>query len=172
MGLPELHEALKTLNQLKETGVIEDYAIGGGYAVIYHTIPYSTYDLDIFVILRDEDDFHALYQYFREKGSKIEDEYIYIGDMPVQFLPNFISPLFNDVVEQAHEIIMEGIPSKVARVEHLIVLALDAFRAKDKIRIVELLGKADKNLLDEILRRFDNEEGKLHARFKRVLAEA
>ena len=69
MGLPELHEALRTLNQLKETGVIEDYAIGGGYAVIYHAIPYSTSDLDIFVTLRDEDDFHTLNHYYNEEGK-------------------------------------------------------------------------------------------------------
>lgn len=170
MGLPELAEALRILNQLKEKGVIEDYAIGGGYAVVYHTVPYSTYDLDIFVVLHNEADFHALYQYFKEKGNKIEDVYIYIGDMPVQFLPNYISPLFTETVQQAHEVIIEGIPSKVASIEHIIVLALDVFRAKDKIRIVQLLEKADRDLLDEILGRFDDEEGKLRARFKKVLA--
>lgn len=47
MGLTEICEALIALNQLKEKGIIEDYAIGGGYAVIYHQVPYSTYDLDI-----------------------------------------------------------------------------------------------------------------------------
>jgi len=170
LGLAQLSEALRILNQLKEKADIRDYAIGGGYAVIYHTVPYSTYDLDIFVILRNEDDFHALYQYFREKGNKIEDVYVYIDDMPVQFLPSYISPLFNETIEQAHKIIIEGIPSKVARVEHLIVLALDVFRAKDKIRIVQLLEKANRDLLDEILGRFDDEEGKLRARFRQVLA--
>lgn len=133
-------------------------------------MPYSTYDLDIIVVLRSEADFHALYQYFREKGNKVEDVYIYIGSMPVQFLPNYISPLFTETVEQAHEVIIEGIPSKVASIEHIIVLALDVFRAKDKIRIVQLLEEADRDLLDEILGRFDDEEGKLRARFKQVLA--
>ena len=48
MGLTEISEALIALNQLKGKGIVEDYAIGGGHAVIYHQVPYSTYDLDIF----------------------------------------------------------------------------------------------------------------------------
>ena len=167
MGLPE---ALATLNQLKGKGVIKDYAIGGGWAVIYHGVPYTTYDLDIFVVLKDQSDYHRLYDHFRKKGNKIQDVYIYIEDMPIQFFPNFISPLFNETIEQAHEIEIEGIPSKIARVEHLIVLALDAFRATDKYRIIRLQEKADRDFLDKILERFDDDEGKLHKRYKQVLA--
>lgn len=167
MGLPE---ALATLNQLKGKEIIKDYAIGGGWAVIYHGVPYTSYDLDVFVVLKDESDYRRLYGHFREKGNKIKDVYIYIEDMPVQFLPNYISPLFNETVEQAHEIEIEGIPSKIARVEHLIVLALDAFRAKDKYRITQLQEKANRDLLDKILDRFDDGEGKLHKRYKQVLA--
>lgn len=166
-----LKETLRTLNQVKKEGIIQDYAIVGGYAVIYYAVPYSSYDLDIGVILRNDDDFHALYQYFREKGNKIEDVYIYIDDMPVQFLPSYISPLYNEVIKQAKEVVIEGVNSKVAGVEHLIVLALDVFRARDKYRIIQLLGKADKKLLDKTIDKFDK-EGKLRARYKEVLADA
>ena len=171
LGLPELSEALRAFNQLKERGVIEDYAIGGGQAIIYHSVPLSTYDLDLFVILRNDADYHAIYQYFREKGNKIEDEYIYIDDMAVQILPN-ISPLFNETVEQAHKVIIEGIPSKVARVEYLIVIALGAFRPKDKYHILQIKDKANKDLLDKILDRFDDTDGKLRKRYKSILARA
>ena len=166
MGLPE---ALGALNELKEKGVIQDYAIGGGYAVIYHNIPYSSYDLDIFAILRSDDDYQAIYQHFREKGNKIEDVFIYIEDTPVQILPN-ISPLYNEAVEQAHQIEIDGVLSKIARVEHLIIIALEVFRLKDKIRIAQLLKKADKELLDKILDRFDDEKGTLRKRYESVLA--
>ena len=118
-----------------------------------------------------DDDYQAIYQHFREKGNKIEDVFIFIEDTPVQILPN-ISPLYNEAVERALEIDIEGIRSKVARVEHLIVIALEAFRPKDKIRVIQLLEKADANLLDGVLDRFDNEEGKLHKRLKSVLAGA
>jgi len=166
LGLPE---ALGALNELKEKGVIQDYAIGGGYAVIYHNIPYSSYDLDIFAILRSDDDYRAIYQHFREKGNKIEDVFIYIEDTPVQILPN-ISPLYDEAVKQAHEIEIDGIRSKIARVEHLIVIALEAFRLKDKIRVTQLLEKANTDFLDKILDRFDDEKGTLRKRYKSVLA--
>jgi len=171
LGLPE---ALSAVNELKEKGVIQDYAIGGGYAVIYHNVPYSSYDLDVFAIISGEESLDILspiYKYFRERGNKIEDEYIFIEDTPVQILPN-ISPLYNEAVEQAHEIEIEGVWSKIARVEHLIVIALEVFRPKDRIRVVQLLEKADKKTLDEILDRFDNEERNLRKRYKSVLAGA
>ena len=172
MGLTELSEALIVLNQLKKKGVIEDYAVGGGHAVIYHQIPYSTYDLDIFAIISGEgglDILHPVYKYFRENGYQIKGEHIYIGDMAVQILPN-ISPLSNSAVEEACKAEVDGIPTKVIGVEHLIALSLVAFRWKDKIRIINLLEKADKNLLEKVLNRFDNEENQLHTRFKEVLA--
>ena len=174
MGLTELAEALIALNQLKKKGVIEDYAIGGGHAVIYHQIPYSTFDLDILAIVGGEDSLRMLqpiYEYFREKGNKIEREHIYIGDMAVQILPN-VSLLSNDAVEEAHKVEVEGIPTKVIRIEHLIALSLVAFRFKDKIRISQLIEKANKKLLNKIFDRFDNEESKLRKRYQEVLASS
>jgi hypothetical protein len=56
-------------------------------------------------------------------------------------------------------------------VEYLIILALDVFRARDKYHIIQLLGKADKKLLDKLIVKFDK-EGKLRARYKEILAEA
>jgi len=56
------------------------------------------------------------------------------------------------------------------RVEHLIALFLVSFRPKDKIRILELLPLADKHLLDEILKRFEDEKTPLRQRLRRVLA--
>ncbi|MFC2065553.1 nucleotidyltransferase [Chloroflexota bacterium] len=166
MGLPE---ALGALNELTEKGVIQDYAIGGGQAVIYHNIPYSSYDLDIFAILRSDEDYRAIYQHFREKGNKIEDVFIYIEDTPVQILPN-ISPLYDEAIEQAHQIEIDGVLSKIVRVEHLIVIALETFRFKDKIRIAQLLEKVNKDFLDKILNGFDDEKGTLRKRYKSILA--
>jgi len=172
LGLTELSEALIALNQLREKGVVEDYAIGGGYAVIYHQIPYATYDLDIFAIMSSGgslDILRPVYKYIRERGYKIKGEHIYIGDMAVQILPN-ISPLSNNAVEEAIEVEVGGIPTKVIGVEHLIALALVAFRWGDKMRIEKLLEKADKKLLNKIIDRFGNEENQLHSRYKEVLA--
>lgn len=164
-----LPSVLTELNALVRLGIIRDYAIGGGYAVMYYGIPYSTFDLDVLIVLGSDEDFHKLYNYYRQKGNKIEDVYIYIADMAVQFLPNYISPLFSNAIKEAQQIKVNGVPSKVVRVEYLIALLLTAFRPKDKINIIELVKGADMPMLDEILRRFDDGQRLLSKRFREVL---
>ncbi len=162
--------ALQTLNGLKRKGIIKDYAIGGGYAVNYYLEPSYTYDLDVLVLLGSDADYQALYKHFREAGNKIENIYVMIGDLPVQFLPSFISPLFDEAIKKARRITVGGVPGKVVRVEYLIALLLVAFRTKDKIHIVSLLELADRKVLDETLRRFEDEKTPLRQRLGRVLA--
>ena len=167
-----LPTVLDELNALVKQGVIKDYAIGGGYAVMYYGIPYSTFDLDVLVLLGSEEDFHNLYSHYHQKGNKIENVYIYIANMPVQFLPNYISPLFNNAIKEAERIRVNGVPSKVVKVEYLIALLLTAFRPKDKIHIIELAKNADMPALHKILKRFDDEQHLLSKRFKEVLGNS
>ena len=162
---------LDELNALVRQGIIEDYAIGGGYAVMYYGIPYSTFDLDVLVVLGSEEDFHSLYSHYRQKGNKIENVYIYIANMAVQFLPNYISPLFDNAIKEAQRIRVNGVPSKVVKVEYLIALLLTAFRPKDKIHVIELAKNADMLLLNEILRGLDDGQ-LLSKRLKEVLGNS
>jgi len=162
--------ALGILNDLKIKGIIKDYAIGGGYAVNYYLEPSYTYDLDVLVLLSSDAAYHALYKHFQEAGNKIENIYIMIGDLPVQFLPSFISPLFDEAIKKARRITVGGVPSKVVRVEYLIALLLVSFRTKDKIHILSLLELADRKVLNEIVRRFEDEKTPLRQRLGRVLA--
>ncbi len=162
-------EALRTLNQLKRAGVIRDYAIGGGYAVNYYLEPILTYDLDIFVLMDTDKEYSALYQYFRSRKYQIRNVYIIIEEMPVQFLPSFISPLIDEAIRQAKRIKVEGIPSKVLTVEYLIATLLMAFRPKDKMVIPYLLEQADMRLIYEILGRFSDEKTPLDKRLGRIL---
>lgn len=165
----DLPEVLMELNALVRLGVIRDYAIGGGYAAIYYGIPYLTFDLDVLVVLGNDEDFQNLYKHYRQKGNKIANVYIYIADMPVQFLPNYISPLFDNAIKKAQGIRVNGVPAKVVRVEHLVALLLTAFRPKDKIRILELVKNADMSTLNKILRRFDDGQHLLSERLKGIL---
>jgi len=167
-----LPTVLDELNSLVKQGVIKDYAIGGGYAVMYYGIPYSTFDLDVLVLLGSEGDFHNLYTHYYHKGNKIENVYIYISNMPVQFLPNYISPLFNSAIKKAKQITVSGVPSKIVKLEHLIVLLLTAFRPKDKIHILELAKNANMSTLDRILKSFDDEQYVLSKRLKEVLGNS
>jgi len=166
-----LREVLTHLNDLKATGIIQDYAIGGGYAAMLYDIPMTTYDLDVLAVLPTEDDYHRLYEHFRTKGAKIENVYIFIEGMPVQFLPNYISPLFDSAIEEANIVDFQGVSSKFVSIEYLIALYLTAFRKKDIIRVQSLIKKAKKKLLLDIIRRFDNDQYKLYERYKKVLAD-
>lgn len=162
-------DALRTLNQLKREGVIRDYAIGGGYAVNYYLEPILTYDLDIFVLMTKDEEYSALYEYFRSRKYQIEDVYIIIDGMPVQFLPSFISPLIDEAIRRGKRIRVKGTPSKVLAVEYLIATLLMAFRPKDKMIIPYLLEQADMQVLNEILGRFSNEKTPLDKRLGRIL---
>lgn len=165
-----LKEVLISLNDLKTTGIIRDYAIGGAYAAAFYDIPMTTYDLDVLIALRTENDYHKLYKYFRTKGAKIENVYIFISDMPVQFLPNYISPLFNSAIEESNVVDFEGVLCKIVSIEYLVLLLLTAFRRKDRIRIEGLLDRANRDLLSNLIKRFDNGENTLYERYKSILA--
>jgi hypothetical protein len=162
-------EALRTLNQLKRAGVIKDYAIGGGYAVNYYLEPILTYDLDIFVLMTTDKEYSALYEYFKSRKYQLRNVYIIIGEMPVQFLPSFISPLLDEAIRRGKRIRVKGIASKVLTVEYLIATLLMAFRPKDKMVIPHLLEQAEMQLLNEILGRFSDEKAPLDKRLGRIL---
>ena len=162
-------EALRTLNQLKREGVIKDYAIGGGYAVNYYLEPILTYDLDIFVLMTTDEEYSALYHHFRSRKYEIENVYVLIEGMPVQFLPSFISPLIDEAIRRAKRITVKGTRSKVLTVEYLIATLLMAFRPKDKMVIPYLLEQADMHLLNEILGRFSDEKTPLDNRLGGIL---
>ena len=165
-----LKKVLTTLNGLKKDGVIQDYAIFGGYAVTFYDVPQSTYDLDVLVLLSTKDDFHNLYEHFLTKKAKIENVYIFIEDMPVQFLPSYISPLFYNAIKEASRVKFSGLYTKFVSAEYLILFLLTSFRKKDRIRIRKLLGKVNRDTLLGLIKRFDDEKGLLSKRYERVLA--
>ena len=162
-------KALKTINNLKNAGLIKDYAIGGGYALNYYLEPILTFDLDIFILIETEKDYSALYEYFRSKRYKIENVYIVIGSLPVQFLPSYINPLIEEAIKKAKRIRMRGMYAKILRVEYLITTLLMAFRPKDKMVIPQLLEQADMKLLNNIIKRFSDEKTPLDKRLRKIL---
>jgi hypothetical protein len=92
--------------------------------------------------------------------------------MPVQFLPNYISPLFNDAVENAVTIDYNGLQVNFVSPEHLVLLFLTPFREKDRIRVRYLLSNniADKELTLSLIERFDNDKDKLLEKYGKILA--
>jgi hypothetical protein len=153
-----MEQTLRVINQMKEDGVIENYAIGGAIAAIFYIEPFATEDLDIFVAIQAEglalDILDPIYRYLEKHGYKPQNEMINIEGWAVQFLPVF-NPLNEEAVEQANEIVYNQTPIRVMRAEHLVAIMLDTGRPKDYARMTRFLeaDTVDMDALMEILAR-------------------
>lgn len=171
-----IKSVLLYLNAMKKDGIIQEYAICGGYAVMLYGLPLLTYDLDVLVALSTEGGpnkidtaLTKIYEYSRKKGFKINDIYIFVNDFPVQFLPSSISPVFDDAVKRSKTVDVDGILANFVSREHLILMLLTSFRQTDKIRISKLLEKANKRYLLSLMKRLDDENKTLFRRYKEIL---
>jgi hypothetical protein len=154
-----VEKAIRLVNELKEKGIIKDYAIGGGIATIRYVEPLLTYDLDIFFIPQEEEkkgliSLSPIYDFLKRKGYKAHQEQIIIGNIPVQFLP-FYNELVREAIEGAIEIKYRNEKTRVFRVEYLLAIMVQTGRPKDKERIIKILdeAKVDKKYLGKILQR-------------------
>lgn len=154
-----MKRTVEVINELKENGLIEDYAIGGGIAAIFYTEPVFTYDLDVFLIVKQKPtekiiSFASIYSYLEDKGYSWKGEHIVVEEMPVQFIPA-AEGLEKESVESAKDTTYEGVKIKVLTAEHLIALSLKAGRRKDFEKIGRLIeqAKIDKKVLEKILKR-------------------
>ena len=162
---------IREINNLKKKRVVKDYAIGGGIAKNYYLEPQFTYDLDIFILIDTMDNFHNIYNYFRRKECKVENVFIIIKDVPVQFLPSFIHPLMEEAIRKSKRIKVDGVTVKILTAEYLICTFLMSFRQKDKYAIRELLSFTDRNLLRKLLGKFDSKKHPIYKRFREIAGE-
>ncbi len=151
-----LAEILRAANKLVETGLIEDYALGGALAAIYYVEPFTTYDADLFYTPVDKSlsaGIPAIYAQLQAEGWKLEGDHLTAHGFPVRFLA--AHGLTEEAVREARAVEFEGVPSKVFRAEHIVAIAASVGRYKDLARIEQMLqqGDLDKILLEKILRR-------------------
>ena len=153
--------ALRALNELKATGVVRDYAIGGAIGVVFWTEPIATYDLDVFVFLPPQEgplvSLAPLYEWAARCGYAITDEHVIVDGLPVQFLPSH-NELCDEAVRTAQSLDYEGVAVRVIRPEYLAALYLEpsARTAKRRERAAALIESnvTDQVLLRELLERF------------------
>ena len=155
----KLKKTLAIINQMQAAGIIGRYAIGGAMGATFYLEPVATVDVDVFV------DIHAppgqliatpkpIYDYLTVRGCKAEGEYLVIEGWPVQFLPS-TGPLVEEAIAQARETEVEEERASVFSAEHLVAIALQTGRAKDKARILQFAeaGVLDQQRLNDILKR-------------------
>jgi hypothetical protein len=161
--MASLTDALTAINELKERGLIADYAIGGAMAHIFWAEAITTFDLDVLVRLASPSGLLVglgpIYAWAAERQFPLESDHIVIGEVPVQFLEAF-NALAEEAVRDAKTLDYSGLPIRVVGPEHLIALSLDgsAATAKRKLRAAMLRespGVVDEDVLQDILTRYN-----------------
>ena len=149
--------ALHVLNELEAEGCLGRYAIGGAMGSLFYADPVTTFDLDIFVVLPKAENglltLEPLYEALRRRGH-VPGEHVMIEGVPVQFLPAY-NPLLEEALAQARPDEVEGVPTRILKVEHLIAIAIQTNRQKDRLRVQILLkeGNPARDALGEICQR-------------------
>ena len=153
-----MERTLKVLNELEHAGVLSRYAIGGAMGATFYAEPLLTFDLDVFVVLPQMPGglltLTSLYDALRARGYAEEGECVNVEGVPVQFLPAY-NALLEEALAEARETIYETTPTRVMRAEHLLAIALQVGREKDRQRVRLLLEQAaiDMRYLSGVLAR-------------------
>lgn len=155
----KLKKTLAVINQMQAAGVIGRYAIGGAVGATFYLEPVATMDVDVFVAMGPGPGQviatpKPIYHYLTARGCKTEGEYLVVEGWPVQFLPP-TGPLVEEAILQARETEVEGERTSVCSAEHLVAIALQVGRAKDKARILQFIEASvlDPKRLEDILKR-------------------
>jgi hypothetical protein len=157
-------EALRTLEELKQLAIIEDYAVAGAMAMVFWAEPIPTYDLDVLVFLPDRGkpivSLGTIYQWAAARGYPVDAEHVLVQGVPVQFLPSH-NQLADEAIETAATLEYEGVAVRVVRPEYLVALYLEpsARTAKRRERAAALIEAAgtDQGLLEDLIHRFELE---------------
>lgn len=152
-----MKKTFAVINEMVADGAIENYAVAGAIGAMFYVEPFSTEDLDAFV-LRPEDRLVIElpgWEYLKSRGyNEFRKEGIVVEGWPVQLIP------INNALEQeaylnAHQLDFEGVIVRVALPEHLVAIALNVGRTKDLARVEMFLEQKEVDIeaLEDVVRR-------------------
>ena len=154
-----IEATLRVLNDMKAAGVLDEYGIGGAVAAFLYIEPGATFDLDVFTAWKSAEGGlltpRPLYEYLAQRGyGEYEKEAIVIEGWAVQFLP-LGTPLIEEALDEAVDIEIKGVPTRVFTREHLMAICLQTGRPKDMARLLQFTeeGGADIERFANILGR-------------------
>ena len=152
---------LRYLAEMKQLGMIADYAIGGATALIYYSEPVQTQDIGVFVLLAKGSDvlvnLGPIYGFLKDRGAKVEKEYVIIKKTPVQFLVPY-NLLVEEAVRSAIEVPFEELMVRLPTLEYLMSIMVQTGRGKDKARLEDVIQRPDRydrSEFERILEKFD-----------------
>jgi hypothetical protein len=150
------------MNDLLTKHMLVDYVIGGGVAVLYYTEPVLTYDFDIICVFPHSGtliDPTPVFDYLKSKGYLFgKEDRITIEGVPVQFIPTS-EGLVEEAVENAVNVTISGVNTKILSVEYLVAIMLQLNRPKDRAKIDLLMNNdevaIDNSKMQQIVSKYD-----------------
>ena len=154
-----MKETFSIINQMVADGAIENYAVAGAIGAMFYIEPFSTEDLDVFVLTPEDRLVIELpgWEYLRARGyTEIRKEGIVVEGWPVQFMP-VNNPLEREAYLNAQDLAYDGISVRVVLPEHLVAIMLKVGRLKDLARVEMFLrqNEVDIEALEDVVRRHD-----------------
>ncbi|RKZ27049.1 hypothetical protein DRQ20_01505 [bacterium] len=131
-----IEKVFEELNEMKEEGVVEDFVIGGGIALLFYEIPFlATEDIDIFIPPACR---KKVLEYTEKKFNHHED-FVNIHGWAVQFFPCNLNRMVEEGCKRAVLKRVNNIPVKVMPLEYLTLNYLYLFRPKDRFKLIFIL---------------------------------
>ena len=154
-----MKKVFQLLNTMVHDGEVQNYAIGGAIAAVFYVEPFSTQDIDVFVMMKTEPTGLVTtipgWDYLKKRGyTEIRGEAIVVEGWPVQFIP-VSNALEKEAYLNATALDFEGEPVRVVLAEHLVAIMLQAGRLKDLARVQMFLSQdaVDQEILRDIITR-------------------
>ncbi len=138
-----MKETFAVLNQMVADGAIENYALAGAVGAMFYIEPFSTQDIDVFVMTPEDRLVIELpgLDYLKARGyAEFRNEGIVIEDWPVQFL-TATTQLEREAYLNAEISNLDEVPVRVALPEHLVAIMLSVGRPKDLARVEMFLSQ-------------------------------
>jgi hypothetical protein len=158
-----MKKVFEVIEQLKQEGIIEDYAVAGAVGAIFYVEAFNTQDVDFLVNLSGAslDPLGPITKRLEALGYTFNNEgHIVIDSWPVQFLPVSDELTAETLREAQYLPFDEELSVRVARPEHLAAEALKVGRPKDFQRVSMLIecDDFDSGLFQEVIKRFSLEQ--------------
>jgi hypothetical protein len=152
-----MKQVFAVLNQMVRDGAFEDYAVAGAIGAMFYVEPFSTQDIDVFVLTPEDRAIIELpgLDYLKARGyTEFRNEGIVIEGWPVQFMPATTN-LEREAYLNAEVSYFEEVPVRVVLAEHLVAIMLKVGRLKDIARIQMFLSQdsVNRDKLEDVIQR-------------------
>lgn len=144
MNSGNIDQVIAVCEQMRDAGIIDQYAIGGAFAATLLDEPIATADVDIFFLFAKKNsglvlDLTPIYDFARENGFVFDHEFIKIHGWLVQFVESGTDPLWTDAIKSPQLVRIGDTVIPVIKPNFLVAMWLSAGRPKDHEKIARFI---------------------------------